>query len=429
MEEAKPPRHLLLFVGMIVFVDMAGIGLITPVMPSLVMGLTGATIDRAAEIGGWLFFCYATMQFLFAPVIGGLSDRFGRRPVLLVTLAALGIDYALMAWAPTLGWLVAGRLISGVMGATFAAANSCVADVVPPGERGRAFGMLGGAGAAGFVLGPTLGGLLGHFGDRVPFVAASMLVLAGALFGWFVLQETLPVERRRAFTPARANPIGSLIQMRRAPLVIGCLAAGFLMQLASQAQLSVWAYQGIARFGWSIVTIGLTITLFGILMVAVQGFGSGIAIRRFGPVRTALGSLGFGVISYLMLAFAPSTAVIVAALVVGAIPGVAFPAMQQLMTARVAEDQQGELQGAIASVISLTAILGPPLMTGVFGAFADGEGLYFPGAPFLLSAGIIALGVAVLGITLRRFGGSGEAVSSHRLSAAGTAPDTSRAAG
>jgi len=393
-----------MLVGFIVFVDMAGIGLITPVMPELIIGLTGTRIDRAAEIGGWLFFSYALMQFLFAPVIGGLSDRFGRRPVLLFTLTALGVDYALMAWAPTLGWLFVGRMISGVMGATFAAANSCVADTVEPAQRGRVFGALGGAGAAGFVLGPALGGLLGTIGPRLPFAAASALALTGAAMGWFVLRETLPPERRRAFTLARANPVGSLLQMARTPLVIGCLITAFFMQLASQAQFSIWAYQGIARFGWSIVTIGLTITLFGCLMVAVQGFGAGMAIRRFGPVRAALGSLGFGIISYLLLAFAPSTAVVVVAIVVGSIPGLTFPAIQQLMTARVREDQQGELQGAVASTVSLTAILGPPLMTGVFGAYADGDGLYFPGAPFLLSAGIIAAALVVLSFTLTRFG-------------------------
>lgn len=398
-------RSTLMLVGGIVFFDMAGIGLVTPVMPELVMGLTGAGIDRAAEIGGWLFFSYALMQFLFAPVIGGLSDRFGRRPVLLTTLAALGVDYAVMAWAPTLGWLFAGRMISGVMGATFAAANSCVADMIEPERRGRAFGAIGGAGAAGFVLGPTIGGLLGALGPRVPFMAASVLVLAGAAAGWFVLRETLPRERRRAFTLARANPIGSLLQMRRVPLVVGCLIAAFFMQLASQAQLSIWAYQGIARFGWSILTIGLTITLFGCLMVAVQGFGAGLAIQRFGPVRTALGSVGFGIVSYLLLAFAPSTWVVIVAIVIGSVPGLAFPGIQQLMTARVGEDQQGELQGAIASVISLTAILGPPLMSGVFGAYADREGVYFPGAPFLLSAGIIAVALGVLSFTLMRYDG------------------------
>jgi DHA1 family tetracycline resistance protein-like MFS transporter len=407
MESPEFPRRVLALVAMIVFIDTAGIGLIMPVMPSLVMGLTGTTIDRAAEIGGWLLFAYAAMQFLFAPVIGGLSDRFGRRPVLLATLAALGVDYALMAWAPTLAWLFVGRMISGVMGATYAAANSCIADIVRPEDRARAFGALGGAGAAGFVTGPAIGGMLGLFGDRLPFIGASVLVFAGTALGWFVLRETLPPERRRRFTLARANPLGSLIQMARVPLVIGCLAAIFFMQLAAQAQLSVWSYHGVAKFGWSPVTTGLTITLFGVLLVVVQGFSVGAAVRRFGPVRTACGGLAFGIPSYLLLAFAPSTAAMIVGIVIGAVAGLAFPAMQSLMTVRVDENQQGELQGAIASAIGMTAIVGPPIMTGVFGAYADAQGLYFPGAPFLLAGGLIAVALAILTFTLTRHARNG----------------------
>lgn len=398
-------RSVLIFVAMIVFLDVAGLGLILPVVPRLIMSLTPVTIDRAAEIGGWLLFAYAVMQFLFAPVIGGLSDRFGRRPVLLLTLFALGIDYALMAWAPTLGWLFVGRMISGVMGATWAAANSCIADVVPPAERGRAFGALGGAGAAGFVLGPGIGGLLGGLGERVPFIAASGVALAGALIGWFVLKETLPPARRRAFSVLRANPIGSMVQMARVPLVLGCLIAILFMQLAAQAQVSVWSFQGIARFGWSPLVIGLTIALFGVLLVAAQGFAVGPLVKRFGARRVAVVGLACGVPSYAILATAPNTMLMIVGMVVGAFAGVTFPAMQQLMSHRIAEDSQGELQGAIASVISLTAIIGPPIMTGVFGAYADARGLYFPGAPFLLSAVLLAIGWGVLVVTMTRHAG------------------------
>lgn len=400
-------RSVLLLVAMIVFVDVAGLGLILPVMPRLIMALTGVTIDRSAELGGWLLFTYAVMQFLFAPVIGGLSDRFGRRPVLLLTLFALGLDYGLMAWAPTLGWLFVGRAISGVMGATWAAANSCIADIVPPAERGRAFGALGGAGAAGFVLGPGIGGLLGGLGDRVPFVAASMVALTGALVGWFVLKETLPPARRRAFSLLRANPVGSVAQMARMPLVLGCLTTIFFMQLAAQSQFSIWSYQGIARFGWSPIVIGFTIALFGAMLVGAQGFAVGPLVKRFGAARVAMTALGLGLPSYAILALAPNTGVLIIGMVIGAGTGVTFPAMQQLMSHRVAEDAQGELQGAIASVVSLTAIIGPPIMTGVFGAYADAKGLYFPGAPFVLAGGLLAVGWAVLIATMQRHGGEG----------------------
>ena len=392
----------LLALAVIVFIDTAGIGLIVPVMPTLIEGLTGRGIDRAAEIGGWLLFSYAAMQFIFAPVIGGLSDRFGRKPVLLTTLALLGADYALMAWAPTIAWLFAGRVISGIMGASWAAANSCIADSIPRERRGAAFGMLGGAGAAGFVLGPAIGGVIGQFGDRLPFVAAAVMCLGGVAFGLAVFKETLPPEKRRAFDPFRASPFGSIVRMARVPLVIGCLTAIFFMQLASQSQLSVWAYYGALKFGWTPIVIGLTVTFFGVLLGITQGLLSGKSIARFGPVPTATYSLMFAVPSFLILAFAPNTWVVLAGMVVGAIPGMCFPAMQQLMTERVDDDAQGELQGAIASTISLTAIIGPPVMTGVFGHYADGQGVYFPGAPFVVAAGLMVVAVAVLASTLRR---------------------------
>lgn len=392
----------LLVLASIVFIDMAGIGLIVPVMPTLIQSLTGQGIDQAATWGGWLLFTYAMMQFLFAPVIGGLSDRFGRRPVMLTTLALLGVEYALMAWAPSIGWLFAGSAISGVMGASYAAANSCIADSIPAERRGAAFGMLGGAGAAGFVLGPAIGGLIGQFGDRLPFVAAALLCAACTAFGWLRFAETLDPARRRRFDPFRSNPLGMIVRMARIPLVIGCLAAIFLMQLASQAQLSVWAYYGTAKFAWTPAVTGATVALFGMLLVLTQGVLSGKAIARFGPVRTATISLAFAVPSFLTLAFAPSTTVVLIGMAIGCIPGMCFPAMQQLMSPRVAEDAQGELQGAIASTISLTSIIGPPLMTGVFAAYADAQGPYFPGAPFILAAGLMAGAVTVLAITLSR---------------------------
>ena len=398
-------RATLALVGFIVFIDMAGIGLILPVMPDLVIELTGVTIDRAAEIGGWLFFSYAVMQFIFAPIIGGLSDRYGRRPVLLFTLAALGLDYALMAWAPTLIWLFVGRIISGIMGATWAAANSCVADTVPPEERGKIFGALGGIGALGFVLGPAIGGLLGSFDIRLPFVVASVLALGAAAIGWFVFKETLPPEKRRTFTLARANPLGSIMHLSATPLVIGCLATIFLMQLAGQAHATIWAYYGIEKFQWSTLTIGLTVTFYGVLVALFQGVATGKSISRFGAVPTASIAFLFAIPSYLILAFATTTPHMFIGMTVGAIAAMTFPAMQHLMTASIDEDAQGELQGAIASTMSMTAVIGPPLMTGIFGAYADDTGLYFPGAPFIVSTVLTAMASIILIVTLRRYAG------------------------
>ncbi|WP_108810473.1 MFS transporter [Sphingorhabdus sp. Alg231-15] len=403
MAPARKPQSILLFVAFIVFIDMMGIGLILPVMPSLITDLTGASIDRAAEIGGWLLFSYAMMQFLFAPVIGGLSDRFGRRPVLLTTLFLLGLDYAIMAWAPDLVWLFIGRIISGIMGASWAAANSCVADVAKPAERGKFFGILGGAGAFGFVIGPGLGGILGEYGDRLPFIAASILALIGTAIGIVILKETLPEDKRRAFSLSRANPMGSIMQMSKTPLVIGFLSAIFVLQLAAQAQIAVWAYWLIERFDWSKLEIGLSVALFGILLALVQGVLTGPVIARVGERRTALISLMFGMPAYLCFAFAPSDAFVYIGIIIGAASGFAFPAMQQMMSSRISEDAQGELQGAVASMISLTSIFGPVVMTMIFGAYADAEGIYFPGAPFLVGTALMALSVFIYIVTVRRY--------------------------
>jgi MFS transporter, DHA1 family, tetracycline resistance protein len=400
-EQSKNP--VLGLIAFIVFIDMAGIGLIVPVMPRLIMGLSGAGLDRAAEIGGLLLFAYAVMQFIFSPIIGGLSDRFGRRPILLVTLAALGVDYTVMAWAPTLAWLFVGRMISGIMGATWAAANSCVADTVAPDKRGAVYGVLGAAGAAGFVLGPALGGAFGLLGDRVPFLVASVLCLAGSAYGWFALKETLPPEKRRTFSFLRANPFGTMMQMAKTPLVLGCLITIFFMQFAAQSNFAVWSYYGALKFNWGPLTIGATVALFGMLLAVIQGLFVGKVIARFGAVRTATWSLIFAIPSYLVIGFAGSTSMMIAGLVIGSITGLTFPAMQSLMSPKVAEDAQGELQGAIASVVSLTAIVGPPMMTGVFGAYADKVGLFFPGAPYMLAVALMVAAVLTLWATLKKY--------------------------
>jgi DHA1 family tetracycline resistance protein-like MFS transporter len=365
-------------------------------MPTLLESLTGETVDRTAEIGGWLLFAYALMQFVFSPVIGGLSDRFGRRPVLLLTLTLLGIDYLIMAWAPNLWWLFVGRLMSGVMGASWAAANSCIADIAAPEERGKYFGLLGGAGASGFVIGPAIGGVLGSYGERLPFVAAGALCLVGATLGFFILRETLSADRRRHFTMARANPFGTLVQMSRTPVVLGFLGVIFLMQLAAQSTFSVWAYYNILAFGWSGLQIGLSVALYGLLLAIVQGGLTGMAIARFGPRATCLLGFLFAIPAYLLFAFAPGSWAMIIGIVLGSFAGLTFPAMQQLMSERIAEDAQGELQGAIASIVSLTSIVGPLVMTGLFGAYSDAQGLFFPGAPFLLSCALLVAGLGAV---------------------------------
>lgn len=379
-------KSTLFFVSLIIFIDMMGIGLIVPVMPSLLESMTGLGEDQTAEIGGWLLFAYATMQFLFAPVIGGLSDRFGRRPVLLTTLFLLGIDYIIMALAPDLWWLFVGRLISGMMGASWAAANSCVADVACPEERGKLFGILGGAGAFGFVVGPAIGGVLGEYSVRLPFAASAAFAIVGAVLGFFMLRETLPKDRRRSFSLERANPLGTIIQMAKTPIVLGFLGVIFLLQTAAQATMAVWSYYTRLQLDWGEIEIGLGATLYGVLLVVSQAGLTGILIKRFGASRTAIMGLVIGLPSYLITAFADTSPMIIAAIVVGTVAGITFPAMQQMMSERISEDAQGELQGAVASTMSITSIFGPVIMTMTFGYFADDKGLYFPGAPFILAA-------------------------------------------
>ncbi len=399
--QGPPGKSALALITLIVFLDMTGVGIIIPVLPGLISELSGETLQNAALLGGGLLFAYSAMLFLFAPIIGGLSDRFGRRPVLLATLAAMSIDYFLMALAPTLMWLLIGRLISGVVGATWAAANSCIADLFPPETRGGKFGLVGGGGAAGLVLGPAFGGLLGEFGLRLPFIAAGMLALAGALFGWFLFPETLPRERRRAFDRKRANPLGTLIQIGKLKLVIGLIAVIFLLQLASQATMTTWAFFLIEQFAWSPLDIGIVTAVYGLLLVMVSAF-TGKVIARYGPVHTALLGFAAAVPAFAILAFASTVSALYLGVIIGAFGGLSFPAFQGMMSERVDPDSQGELQGAIASIISLAALSGPLIMPPVFAAFTDNKGVYLPGAPFVLSVILTLAGLALFAALIRK---------------------------
>ncbi|NVE93701.1 TCR/Tet family MFS transporter [Altererythrobacter lutimaris] len=402
--EGQPPeiKATLGMVAFIVFIDMVGIGLIIPVMPTLLETITGEPVDRTAGIGGLLAFAYALMQFLFAPVIGGLSDRYGRRPVLLITLLLLGIDYIIMALAPDLWWLFVGRLLSGIMGASWAAANSCVADIARREERGKYFGILGGAGASGFVIGPALGGLLGSYDERLPFIMAAIFAISGAIVGYFILRETLSVEKRRRFTMTRANPFGTIVQMGNTPVVLGFLVVIFFMQLAAQSTFTVWAYYNLLLFGWDEFQIGISVAFYGLMLAIVQGVLTGLVIARIGANATATLGFLFALPAYLLFSFAPGGWAMILGIFLGGFAGMTFPALQQLMSERIADDAQGELQGAVASMVSLTSIIGPLVMTGLFGYFADDVGLFFPGAPFLLSVMILVLALALLRMNLKR---------------------------
>jgi MFS transporter, DHA1 family, tetracycline resistance protein len=395
-ESKKGFGSTLVIVAFIVFLDFLCIGLIFPVLPFLIQELGRVDITRAAEIGGLLIFAYAAMQFVFAPVIGGVSDAVGRRPVLLVTLAILGLSNCIIAITPTLEWLVLARIISGIMGATVVTAYSAVADSVPLAQRGKMFGIISGAGALGYVFGPAIGGLAGEVDTRLPFIIAAGLAFSGAVAGLFLLKETLGKGDRRSFSLARANPLGSLISVRKSPFVLSCLLVTFLIYFAAQSQYSIWTYWGALKFGWTPLLAGSTTAFYGVLLVISQAYFTGKFIARFGDMKTAFWSLAFAVPSYLLIALAPSTPYVMLAIVIGAIPGMTLPALQSMMTARVADDAQGELQGAIASASSLAVIVGPILATQIFAKFSDDAGIFLPSAPFFFSTAVVLTAVALL---------------------------------
>jgi len=390
-------KAALLVVFLTVLIDTVGLGIVIPVLPELIVELTGLGLSRAATFGGALAFVYAGMQFVCAPIVGNLSDRFGRRPVILLSLAAFGVDYLLMTLAPTIGWLFLGRAIAGLTGASYSAASAYIADVTPPEKRAQGFGMLGAAFGIGFVVGPAVGGLLGGFGPRVPFVVAAGCALANFAFGAFALPESLPKESRREFRWRRANPLGALAQLRRHPEVFGIAGAVFLYQLAHQSMPAVWSFYTLSRFSWTERDVGASLAFVGVMMAISQGWLTRALIPRVGGERrSALLGLAAATCGYLTFALASRGWMLFAGLTTWLLVGLVYPSMNALMSRRVAKEAQGELQGAVSSLQSLSAIVGPPLMTQLFARFsASGARWYFPGAPYATSAVCTLVGAAI----------------------------------
>ena len=342
---SRPPgQHALVFITITVLLDVIGFGLILPVLPTLLMSLTGAGVSQAAMYGGWLTFTYAVMQFLCAPVLGNLSDRFGRRPVIVYAVAALGVDYLIMGLAPTLAWLFVGRTISGMAGASFTPAYAYVADVSPPERRAQNFGLIGAAFGVGFILGPALGGLLGGLGPRAPFFAAAALGLLNSAYGFAVLPETLGADRRRAFDWKRANPLGTLAQMRRHPVVLGLLGSLFLWMLAQQVMPTTWSFYTTYRFGWSARTIGASLAIVGLIMAVSQATLLRLIVPRLGERRAALIGIAIAGVGYVGYATATASWMMFAWLVTWFFGATVMPTTNGLMSHRIAADAQGELQ-------------------------------------------------------------------------------------
>ncbi|HEY2416516.1 MAG TPA: TCR/Tet family MFS transporter [Steroidobacteraceae bacterium] len=389
-----------MFIFTLVLVDSIGFGIILPVLPKLIMQLTGVGIDRAARYGGWLSFVYALMQFFCAPVLGNLSDRFGRRPVLLFAVLALGVDYLIMGLAPTIGWLFLGRTIAGMAGASFTPAYAYVADITPPERRAQNFGLMSAAFGIGFILGPAIGGLLGGLGPRAPFLAAGALALANFAFGCFALPESLPGEKRRPFEWLRANPLGTLKQMRRYPVVLLMLAALLLWQLAHQVLPSTWAFYTIAKFHWTEAQVGASLAFVGLLLALAQGVLTRVLIPWLGGERrAAIVGMAAAVLAYAGYALATQGWMMYVVGLTTFFFALTYPSMNALASQQIPANAQGELQGAVASLYSLSSIIGPPLLTQILSRFSDPMSkVYFPGAAFLTAA---ALTVACAVLFLR----------------------------
>jgi len=384
---AAPRRAAIVFIFVVVVTDVLALGIVIPVLPALVEEFKGGDTASAAEIYGVFVTVWALVQLFAAPVLGALSDRFGRRPIVLVSCFGLGLDYVLMAVAPTLAWLFVGRVISGITASSFVTAAAYIADVTPPERRAAGFGMIGAAFGLGFVLGPALGGLLGAVGLRLPFWVAAGLALANATYGLFVLPESLPPERRGAFRWRRANPLGALELVRSRTGLIRLAVIFFAYHLAHQVLQSVFVLYGTYRYGWGQQAVGLTLAAVGVLSIVVQGGLVRPIVARFGERRTLHAGLLAGAAGFAGFGLAPTSAVFWAALPVFAVMGLFGPSVQALMSRELPPSDQGKLQGANASLMSLAGIVGPIVFTQVFATFLALEGPWHqPGAPFLLAA-------------------------------------------
>jgi MFS transporter, DHA1 family, tetracycline resistance protein len=388
------PRHgraAFAFIFVTVLLDMLALGIIVPVLPKLIIRFEHGNMSMAATQTGVFAFVWAAMQFVFAPVMGALSDRFGRRPVVLLSNFGLGCDYILMAVAPTLSWLFLGRVISGITAASFPTANAYIADVTPPEQRAAKFGMLGAAFGLGFIIGPALGGMLGGMGLRYPFWAAAGLSLANAAYGFFILPESLPKERRAAFSLRKANPLGSMKLLRSHPELFGLATAMFLYYNAHEALPSMFVIYTDYRYHWNAQLTGWALAGVGVGTTIVSAALISLAIKRLGEIRTMFTGMLCGVTGFAFFALAPSTAIFFVGIPFLSLWGLASPAMQALMSKRVGPSEQGQLQGALMSLFGVAGMIGPLVFTQAFAlAIAPSRTVQLPGAPYWLAAMLLA---------------------------------------
>ncbi|MBL7865664.1 MAG: TCR/Tet family MFS transporter [Cyclobacteriaceae bacterium] len=395
----------LIFIFITLLIDVTGFGIIIPVMPKLIQTLVGegTSISLAATYGGWLIAAYAVTQFFCAPIVGGLSDRYGRRPVLLGSLFGFAVDYLFLVFAPSIGWLFIGRIVAGAMGASFTTAGAYIADISTNENRAQNFGIIGAAFGLGFIIGPMIGGLLGDFGPRVPFMVAGGLTLLNWLYGFFILPESLKMENRRPFEWSRANPIGTLVSLWKYPVIAGLMVALTFVYVAVHAVQSNWSYYTIEKFNWNSTSIGISLAVVGFVFAVVQGVLIRRIIPALGQQRSVYFGLGFYAAGFLLYAFATQGWMMYAFTIVYCMGGIAGPAMQGIMAGVVPPNAQGELQGGFTSLMSLTAIFGPPLMNNLFAFFTRPDGdIYFPGSAMLLGAVLTLISVWLARRTLKK---------------------------
>ncbi len=398
--EAKGERVApLLFIAVTVALDAIGIGLVLPVMPDLINELQGSSLADAASISGWMLFAYSLMQFLCGPLLGNLSDRFGRRPILIFALIFMGLDYFVMAVADGLWLLFIARLLSGMTGATYATAAAYLADVSEPGQRAKNFGYIGAAFGIGFILGPVLGGALGEYGTRLPFVVAGVLALLNALFGYMILPESLAKDQRRDFEFRRCNPFTALLRLRQFATLGGLTLVLFIHSVSNNVYAAVWSFYGIAQFDWSKAMIGISLSLYGVFAVLIQGVLLGTILGKLGEQKTVLLGIIISIASLIGLTVIESATLLFVGMPIMAVGVIVGPTLQGMMSDQVRCDEQGELQGVFASVFAISAIISPVIMTHVFHQFTKSTAtVYAPGAPFAAAA---VLGILSLWVFLR----------------------------
>lgn len=391
------------FIFITMLIDITGWGIIIPVIPKLIQELIHGDVSEAAKIGGWLTFAYAITQFIFAPLVGNLSDKFGRRPIILISLFAFSMDYLLLAFAPTITWIFIGRIIAGITGASITTASAYIADVSTPENRAKNFGMIGAAFGLGFIIGPVIGGLLGQYGSRVPFYAAAVLCLLNFLYGYFILPESLSKDNRRAFSLKRANPIGAFLNLKKYPKLIGLVVSIFLLYTASHAVHSNWSYFTMYKFNWDEKMVGISLGAIGLLVGIVQGGLIRVINPKLGNEKSIYVGMALYTVGMFLFATATKSWMMFAFLIPYCLGGIAGPAMQAVISSQVPANEQGEIQGTVSSLMSASAIVGPPMMSTVFYYFTHKEAPFqFAGAPFVLGGILMFLSTIIAYFSFRK---------------------------